>query len=98
MTKNVEKVTGYYTSDKRFFLTMEEAIYEEELMKIVALGRRSIQITQQNLPAFLDFIEENALDVANFCHAVMQNSSKNVSENENEEETFNGTNKKSSKT
>ena len=60
-------VKGYQISDGRFFKNVEEANYEENKLILQDLGRIAIQITQQNLPAFLDFLEAHPREVIDYC-------------------------------
>lgn len=63
----VKAVSGFKTSDGRFFEDAEDADFHEALMIITELGNRSIQITQQNLPAFIDFITMHPQEIINLC-------------------------------
>jgi len=69
-------VKGYQISDGRFFKDVEEANYEEDKLILQDLGRKAIQITQQNLPAFLDFLEAHPREVIEYCSSYIALSKK----------------------
>lgn len=65
----VEPVKGFQTADGTFFKSYPEAQYYEKRLQLYARCQRSIQITVQNAPAFLDFIESNPELVISFAVA-----------------------------
>lgn len=63
----VKEVQGFQTSDGRFFEKREHADYAEALSNVEFLGKRAIQITQQNIMPFIEFIQDNPDAVIELC-------------------------------
>jgi hypothetical protein len=63
----MQKVEGYQISDGRFFHDVNIARFEEARVAITLVAEKSIQVTKQYLPAFLDFLEEHPQLVIDYC-------------------------------
>lgn len=60
-------VSGFRIANGEFYETKEEANYEETKLQLINEAESAVQVTKQNLPAFMDFIEDNATLVRNHC-------------------------------
>lgn len=93
------QVRGFQIADGRFFELEEEADYEEVKLELFDTAQSAIQITQQNIPMFVDFLEAHPALIIRYCEAYLSLANRDDTTAEElkkmqEGETLDGSNKK----